>query len=164
VREATPPSGQLEPVNLKLQAGAVTETVEVTAADSTVRAMPARAGIGGAVAEMKKAKAALPEFPYHLLQRAPGGELVEVRAEETVPTGSTLILRAVPGADGYLRILVDGRTIATPKVKRNVTSETALPPFDKVGRVAVQVYYSRQAQESKGQTVTPAFTIAINIR
>jgi len=79
-----------------------------------------------------------------------------------VPVGSALTLRATPAADGYLRVLVDGRTVANPRVKRNVVSETALPQFDTPGRLDVLVYFSRQSGEARNQS--PAFTIAIHVQ
>jgi Carboxypeptidase regulatory-like domain len=166
IRETTPASGLAAPVNLKLEVAAASQTVEVTAQATLQPNDALSAGLAGAsVAEMKAKKVApAPELPYHLLRRTSSGELIEVRAEETIPTGSALTLRATPGANGYLRIVVDGRTVANPKVTRNVLSETALPQFDTPGRVEVQVYFSRQAGEAKSQATGPAFTIAIHVQ
>jgi hypothetical protein len=154
------------PVNLTLQVGATADSVEVTAAAAPVR-MEARSGVsrgalGGAVAEMKKAKTiAEPAITYQLLRQVPGGDSIMVPADGNVPVGSVLILRVTPPADGYLRIVNGTRTLANPKAQRGVTSETTLPPFDQPGRVELQVYFSRQAGEAKEQAphVTITFTV-----
>jgi hypothetical protein len=105
-----------------------------------------------AVAKMKKAKSiAEPAIAYQLLRQVPGGDPVMVPADGTVAAGSVLILRVTPPADGYLRIVNGTRTLANPKARRGVTSETTLPPFDQPGRVELQVYFSRQAGEAKEQ-------------
>jgi len=180
VSRVTPVSGTPEPVNLQLAVSATAETVEVTAAATPVQtaqtvpmaadAVAVRAGTGGApgfAPALKKAKAAtLSELDCHLLRRIPGGDPVEVPAGETVPPGASLILRIVPAADGYLSIVESTRTISSPKVKRGVAVETALPQFDNPGRVELQVYFSRQAGEPKQKESkqAPAATIGINIQ
>jgi len=164
LRDAAPGT----PLNLTLQVGASAETVEVTAAAAPLqmeaRSVAPRAGTG-ALANMKKAQsAAAPAVACQLLRQVSGGAPEVVPADGTVVAGSVLTLRVVPPADGYLRIVngTSAITIANPKVKRGVTSETTLPPFDQPGRVELQVYFSRQAGESKEQS--PHVTIAFNVQ
>lgn len=157
------------PVNLTLQVGASTEAVAVAgaAAPARMEARPAapRAGFGGfagAVAGMKKAKSSSePAIACQLLRQIPGGGLVPVPASGNVPAGSLLTLRVTPAADGYLRIVNGTATVANPKVRRGVNSETTLPAFEQTGRVELQIYFSRQAGEAKDQAshVTVTFNV-----
>jgi hypothetical protein len=170
VSQATPLYGDPEPVNLKLDVGATADSIQVTAGATAVRMEPRAAaggggrGGGGVSGGLLKKAPLFSPFEYHLLRRTSSGELVEVRANDTVPEGASLILRITPVADGYLRIVPSkGSAIASPQVQRGVTFETALPQFDNPGRVELQVYFSPQAvTESKEQP--PAVTIAFNIR
>jgi hypothetical protein len=178
VSQATPVTGAPEPVNLRLDVGAATETVEVTAAAAPIHVdavqMESRAagsggrggrggaGFGGALAEMKKAQVAQPPVvDYHLMQRQ-GGKLQEVPADGTVQAGSSLVLRVTAAADGYLGIVEGTRTIASPKVRGGVTRETTLPKFAKPGRVELRVYFSRRAFASQDEAA-PFVTIAFHI-
>jgi hypothetical protein len=178
VSQVTPVSGTPEPVNLRLDVGSAAETVEVTAGASIVPATASPSGSGGGggrtrlagLETLKKANAAA-GLEYHLLRRVPGGDPVEVPEGETVPPGASLILRVTPAADGYLRIAESTRTISSPKVKRGVVFETALPQYDKPGRVELQVYFSRQAAEAKEKAakeqdskLAPSATITIDVR
>jgi hypothetical protein len=156
------------PVNLTLQVGATADTVEVSAAAASVqletRSAAPRAALAGAgaVGGMKKVQSvAAPAIACQLVRQVPGGDPVIVPTDGTVEAGSVLILRVTPPADGYLRIVDGTRTLANPKAQRGVTSSTTLPPFDRLGRVELRVYYSRQAGESKQQapSVTLAFTV-----
>jgi len=161
LRDVTPAT----PVKVALQVAAATETLEVTAAAPVqldARSAAPRAGFAGAVGGLKKVQsAAAPAIACQLLRQVPGGDPIVVPADGTVAAGSVLILRVTPPADGYVRIVNATRTLANPKVQRGATSETTLPPFDQPGRVELQVYFSRQAGESKqqGPTVTLAFTV-----
>jgi len=156
------------PVNLTLQVGAAADSVEVTAAAAPVRtdarsAAP-RAALAGAagIASLKKAQSvAEPAIEHQLLRQVPGADPVIVPTDGTVEAGSVLILRVTPPADGYLRIANGTRTLADSKVRRGVTSETTLPPFDQPGPVELQVYYSGQAGEPKQEapSVTIKFTV-----
>jgi hypothetical protein len=153
-------------VKLTLQVGATAETVEVTAAAAPVqldaRSAAPRDGFAGGIVNMKKAKSiAEPAIACQLLRQVPGGDPMVVPADGTVAAGSVLILRVTPPADGYLRIVNGTRTLANPKARRGVPSETILPPFDQPGRVELQMYFSRQAGESKQQapSVSLAFTV-----
>jgi len=179
VSRTAPVNGTPEPVNLRLDVGAASETVAVTAAAPMVAEARATGGggggargapgvAGGSLAEMKKAKAApLPALEYHLFRRVAGRDVAgrdvaEVPADGTVPAGSSLILRVTPAADGALRVVEGARVIASPKVRGGVMHETTLPRFDKPGRVELQVYFSAQT-ESKFETA-PFVTIAFNVQ
>jgi hypothetical protein len=190
VSEATPLSGVPAPVKLKMDPGANSQTVEVTASASTVPAdgdklatgalatlpMTGAAGVGGgggrggrgvaAPARMsaKAAPSPRPLLEFHLLRGIAGGEAVEVPANGTVPAGATLTLRITPAADGYLRIVPGtGSPILSPQVRRGVAFETPLPAFEQPGRVELRVYFSLQATESK-QQATPSLTIGFNVQ
>ncbi len=175
VSQVTPPTGAPEPVNLRLDVGNTAETVEVTAAAAPIQAetrAASRGGrgggggsagaLGGMVAEMKKAKVdSTSAIDYHLMQRL-GANMQEVPAGGVVQAGSSMVLRVTPAADGYLRIVEGTRTIASPKVRGGVVHETALPRFDKPGRVELRVYFSERAFASKDDaaaTVTIAFNV-----
>ena len=175
VNQVAPPAGASEPVNLRLDVGASAETVEVTSAATTLQATRAAGNgggrgssgvLGGALAEMKKAKAEPPAaVERHLFRRLPGGELSEVPPGGTVPAGSSLILQVTSASDGYLRIVEGVRTIDSPKVKRGAVHETTLPRFDKPGRVELKLYLSAQEFEMKdaaGPSFT--FTLAFNVQ
>jgi hypothetical protein len=177
VSQTVPASGTPEPVNLRLDIGSTASTVEVTAQSSESLAPRAAVGGGGgrggagrisglagaAPAGAKKAKASTPALEYHLLRRISGGDSVEVPADGSVPAGANLILRVTPAADGYFRIVAGtGSAIASPKVRRGVPYETALPPFDRPGRVELQVFFSAQATEKKDES--PSLTIAFSIQ
>jgi hypothetical protein len=167
-KDIAPLNGAPAPVNLTLQVGAATETVEVTAANSivpTTQAVSTRASLDSAeVVSMSKAKKApaLPQIAYQLLRAVPGSEPAEVPVEGMVPAGSVLTLRITPAADGYLRIVEGDRTIATPRVRRGVASNTLLPQFNQPGRVELQLYFSHSKTESKQQP--PAVTIAFTVQ
>ncbi len=189
VSQVTPATGTPEPVNLRLDVGAATETVQVEASASMAPATSAGAatalpatrataaggggrggrgslgGVGGALnAEMKKTKVATPPaLEYHLFRRLPGSDLAEVLADGIVPAGSSLILRVTPAADGTLRVVEGTRTIASPKVKGGIAHEITLPRFDKPGRVELRVYFSGQATESKDEAAL-FVTIAFNVQ
>jgi hypothetical protein len=162
LRDVTPAT----PVKLMLQVGATADSVEVTAAAPVqldARTAASRSGLAGGIANMKKAKSiAEPAIAYQLLRQVPGGDPIMVPADGTVAAGSVLILRVTPPADGYLRIVNGTRTLANPKARRGVPSETTLPPFDQPGRVELLVYFSRQAGEAKEQA--PHVTIAFNVQ
>jgi hypothetical protein len=174
VSQVTPVTGAPEPVNLRLNVSAATETVEVTGATaevSTTRAVSAGnggrggrggAGFGGALAEKKAQVAQPPVVDCHLMQRQ-GGKLQEVNADGTVQAGSSLVLRVTATAEGYLRIVEGTRTIASPKVRGGVMHETTLPKFDKPGRVELRVYFSGRAFASKDESA-PFVTIAFNVQ
>jgi hypothetical protein len=165
VTGATPPNGIPAPVNVRLDLGAPAETVEVTASAESVQTAQARVmgGLAGAAPAPMAMKAAPAIVQYELLQRVEGGAPQAVPAGATVPAGSTLILRVTPLANGYLRIVDSTGTIANPAVRRQVASETVLPPFNQPGRVELQVYFSTQAGEPK-QAQSPAATIVFNIQ
>jgi hypothetical protein len=172
VNWVTPASGEPPPVNLRLDVGSPSQTVEVTAAAAPLQAVSAAdsgAGRGGrgapagvqAAAAMSagametKASTARtpPPLEYHLMQRMPAGDLVEVVEGGTVPAGAALILRVTPNANGSLRVLQsNGLTIANPRVQRGKAAEIALPPFGQPGRVELRLEFQRTS-------VTIAFNV-----
>ncbi len=175
VNGAVPASGTPAPVNVRLDAGAAADSLTVQAQAAApqmeARAPAARggggggrgisAGVGGAMASLAKATAAL---QWHLLRNIPGSDPVDVPAGGTVPKGSSLTLRVIPVADGDLRIVLGDRTISTA-VKQGVASDTVLAPFDKTGRVQIQLYFSSGADAKKeAKQEAPFLTIPINIR
>jgi hypothetical protein len=162
VNGIVPASGTPEPVNLQLGVG---EGIQVrVAAEALVSAGPRGGRGGGGGAFMAKTAApAIPVLEYHLLQRTPGGDLVEIPAEGTVPADAAMILRITPRTDGYLQVAdSSGRTIADRQVQGRQVFETALPEFHTAGRVELRMYFSPQAFES--HLPAPTATIAINIQ
>lgn len=156
-----PASGTPEPVNLQLAVG---EGIQVRVAAEALVSAGARGGRGGGGAFMAKTAApAIPALEYHLLERTPGGNLVEIPAEGTVPAGAAMILRVTPRTDGYLQVAdSSGRTIAGRQVQGRQVFETALPEFHTAGRVELRMYFSPQAFES--YPPTPTATVAFNIQ
>jgi hypothetical protein len=166
VSRVTPVFGEPEPVNLRLDVGTATETVEVSAAATAIAAPMGASGGGGgggrggrgggamagAVVTKKQAPAAEPRqqaaplgLDYRILRRMPGGDLVEIAADRTVAAGATVILQIIPNADGYLRISrSNGRAIVTHAVRRGQPFEAQLPKFGKPERVELQVVFSRR--------------------
>lgn len=170
VNRVSPVYGEPEPVNLRLDVGTATETVEVSAAATAIAAPMAASGGGGgrggrggggamagAVVMKKQAPAAEPQqqgaplgLEYRILRRMPGGDLVEIAADRTVAAGATVILQIIPNADGYLRISrSNGRAIVTHAVRRGQPFETQLPKFGKPARVELLVVFSGRPIQSK---------------
>jgi len=173
-----PTSGVPAPVNLRLEVGASTEAVEVSAeaallttATSASRAPEMAGGGGGGMAGALPRMRALgglggpgaanaKGLAYRILRSLPGGGRVEV-AGGNVPAGATVILEVTPPADGYLRIArADGHVIATRAVRRMQPLETQLPKVRKPARAEFRVSFSRQPWNAKtpepadGESVT----------
>ncbi|MEI9976346.1 MAG: hypothetical protein WDO73_32420 [Ignavibacteriota bacterium] len=86
-----------------------------------------------------------------------------MHANDELPADASLTLRLTSAADGYVRVVENGRTLATPKVSRGIASDIALPQLQKAGRVELQVYFSRQLEDGK-TPAAPTLTIAFNIQ
>jgi hypothetical protein len=177
VSDVTPASGVPAPVNLRLEVGAATEAVTVSAAAGpAVSAAPSApmlemagggSGMGGALPRMHTlgglggpGTANANGLEYRILRSLPGGGRVEV-AGGNLPVGATVIIEVTPPADGYLRIArADGHAIANRAVRRMQPFETQLPKVRKPARAEFRVSFSRQPWSRKtpepadGESVT----------
>ena len=137
-----------EAVNLQM-AAASTAAVAPPRTSGAMASGRALGGIaGGAVADKAKKDAfgAAP-FQYELLRQMPNGDRVPVAANQTVPSGATLILRVTPTADGELRIdQANGSSIANAAAQNGKAIETTLPRF-KSGRVDLRLTFSTQEKQ-----------------
>jgi len=137
-------------LNTTLNVGAATETVEVTAAASALKAEEMKSTFRDtqSTAALPLAqRSALPlsaPFQYSVLRQVPGGSFVDAGSEADVAAGTPLKLRVVPNDTGSLRIrenTPDGgwRDLTTQRVERGKPFETAPLAYRAAGRKQFQV-------------------------
>jgi hypothetical protein len=176
VSGVAPASGVPVPVNVRLEVGSATESVEVSAAAGPVGAggpavagrlagVQGQMGVGGfnPATAARALTATVPppvqtDLPYRLLRRMPDGSRADVGADGNVAAGSTVIMAITPQADGYLRITQsNGHAILNRAVRAMQPVETQLPKFKKPGRVQFQMIFRRQQAAEESETITLNF-------